>query len=82
MRAHRNTPRRIGFENSQSRELAETENRRARLRELAEPFREHMNPWRASRMGLIDDIIDPAETRPRVIHALEALRRQKRGARK
>ena len=63
------------------RELAESENRRARLLELAEPFREHMNPWRGSRMGLIDDIIDPAETRPRVIQALEALRRQKSGAR-
>ena len=63
------------------RELAESANRRARLLELAEPFREHMNPWRGSRMGLIDDIIDPAETRPRVIQALEALRRQKSGAR-
>ena len=40
-----------------------------------------MNPWRGAQMGAIDDIIDPAETRPRVIAAFEALRRRGRGAR-
>ena len=61
------------------REIAASEDPRRLVRELAEPFRAHMNPWRGSRMALLDDIIDPAETRPRVIRALEALRRRKPG---
>ena len=63
------------------RELAAAENRRQRLDELADPFRRNMNPWRGSRIAAIDDIIDPADTRPRVIQALRALQRNKRRAR-
>lgn len=61
------------------KKLADAENRRQLLDELAEPFREYMNPWRASRIAALDDIIDPADTRPRVIQALAALRRRKNG---
>ena len=63
------------------RALAQADDHRRMLDELAEPFRRNMNPWRGAQMGAIDDIIDPAETRPRVIAAFEALRRRGRGAR-
>ena len=56
------------------KKLAEAENRRQLLDQLAEPFRRNMNPWRGSQIGAIDDIIDPADTRPRVIQAFHALR--------
>ena len=32
-----------------------------------------MNPYIAASLGLIDDVIDPAETRPKIIRALEML---------
>lgn len=32
-----------------------------------------MNPYVAASLGLIDDVIDPAETRPKIIRALEML---------
>ena len=32
-----------------------------------------MNPYIAAARGLIDDVIDPAETRPKIIRALEML---------
>ena len=60
------------------KKLAEIEDRddhRHLLDELAEPFRRNMNPWRGAQMATIDDIIDPVETRPRVIQAFEALAR-------
>ena len=38
-----------------------------------------MNPWRGSQIGAIDDILDPADTRPRVIQALRALQLHKGG---
>ena len=32
------------------------------------------NPYRAADVGQIDEVIEPAETRPRLIRALELLR--------
>ena len=32
-----------------------------------------MNPYVAASRGMIDDVIDPAETRPKVVRALEML---------
>jgi propionyl-CoA carboxylase beta chain len=32
------------------------------------------NPYVAAAQGYIDDVIDPAETRPRIIRALELLK--------
>jgi acetyl-CoA carboxylase carboxyltransferase component len=41
---------------------------------LIEEYRtKFANPYVAARLGLIDDIIDPRETRPRIIRALEML---------
>lgn len=54
-------------------QLAEADDPRALLDELAEPFRKAMNPWRGAAVAGIDDVIEPAETRPRVIRALRAL---------
>ena len=41
---------------------------------LVKEYRERlMNPYAAAGQGLIDDVIDPAETRPRIVKALEML---------
>jgi acetyl-CoA carboxylase carboxyltransferase component len=42
---------------------------------LIKRYREElMHPYYAAERGLVDDLIDPAETRPRLIEALAALR--------
>ena len=33
-----------------------------------------MNPYRAADVGQIDEVIEPRETRPRLVRALEVLR--------
>ena len=48
--------------------------RRAMLEELASPFRAGMSPWRAAHMGVVDNVIDPADTRLMIIRALDAQR--------
>ncbi len=46
----------------------------AKRAELIEEYeRLFMNPYVAASRGLIDDVIDPADTRPKIIHALEML---------
>lgn len=40
---------------------------------VAEYRRKFANPYVAAEMGYLDDVIDPAETRPRLIEALEML---------
>ena len=50
-----------------------------RLAELTEEYREQFaNPYRAADRGFVDDVIDPGETRRRLISDLELLR-NKRG---
>ncbi|WP_028460146.1 acyl-CoA carboxylase subunit beta [Chloroflexus sp. Y-396-1] len=48
----------------------------ARLMEefVAEYRRRYFNPYHAADLGQIDEVIEPAETRPRLIRALEILR--------
>ena len=47
----------------------------ARERELIDYYREQFfNPYRAADVGQIDEVIEPRETRPRLIRALEVLR--------
>lgn len=47
----------------------------ARERELIAYYREQFfNPYRAADVGQIDEVIEPRETRPRLIRALEVLR--------
>ncbi|HHC19396.1 MAG TPA: methylmalonyl-CoA carboxyltransferase, partial [Euryarchaeota archaeon] len=53
--------------------------------EFIEEYRRmYSNPYRAAERGYIDDVIDPAETRPKVYLALEMLKtkREKRPAKK
>jgi acetyl-CoA carboxylase carboxyltransferase component len=44
-------------------------------REFVEQYREaFFNPYRAADLGQIDEVIEPRETRPRLVRALEVLR--------
>jgi propionyl-CoA carboxylase beta chain len=56
------------------RELASASNtekvREARIEEYRDRF---ANPFEAAERGYIDDVIEPHETRPRLIHALRLL---------
>ena len=56
------------------KELAEAPDPEARRRELVEAYRaQFANPYIAAERGYIDDVIEPRETRPRLIAALELL---------
>jgi acetyl-CoA carboxylase carboxyltransferase component len=46
--------------------------------ELVEDYRERFaNPYVAASRGYVDDVIEPHETRPRLINALEVLRNKR-----
>jgi len=45
-----------------------------RERLIAEYTEKYLNPYVAARAGIIDEIIEPAETRPKIISALAAIR--------
>ena len=63
------------------RELAQAADPSARRAELVKEYREaHLNPYGAAEAGLIDDVIDPADTRAVLVRSL-ALLRTKRAAR-
>jgi acetyl-CoA carboxylase carboxyltransferase component len=60
------------------KELAAADDPEARRAELVEEYREQFaNPYVAAARGYIDDVIEPNETRPRVIEALEMLRNKR-----
>src|SRR5581483_8643218 len=54
------------------REIEAADDPNARAAELAESFTGRTAPWEAVRLGYLDEIIDPADTRPTVIRALQA----------
>jgi acetyl-CoA carboxylase carboxyltransferase component len=57
------------------RELAEAADPVARRAELVEEYTERFaNPYAAAERGFIDDVIDPAETRQKLVAGLELLR--------
>jgi acetyl-CoA carboxylase carboxyltransferase component len=57
------------------KEIEEAKDGRKREKELVKEYRERFaNPYIAARMGYLDDVIEPAETRPRVINAFSVLR--------
>ncbi len=57
------------------RDLAEASDPVARRAELIEAYEEtYLNPWEATDRGYVDDVIDPAETRIKLIAGLELLR--------
>jgi acetyl-CoA carboxylase carboxyltransferase component len=60
------------------RELAEAEDPVARRAELVADYSERFaNPYAAARHGYIDDVIEPSETRPRLINALNMLQNKR-----
>lgn len=60
------------------KELAEADDPVARKAELVEQYREHFaNPFIAAELGYIDDVIEPSETRPRLINALHMLQNKR-----
>ena len=57
------------------RELSTAADPEARRAELVEEYTERFtNPYIAAERGLVDDVIDPAQTRVKVIAGLEMLR--------
>jgi acetyl-CoA carboxylase carboxyltransferase component len=59
-------------------ELAATEDPEARKAELVAEYREQFaNPYVAAARGYIDDVIEPHETRPRLIEALTMLQNKR-----
>ncbi|MFW6098138.1 MAG: carboxyl transferase domain-containing protein, partial [Chloroflexota bacterium] len=60
------------------RELEEDDDPVARKEELVQEYRERFaNPFAAARRGYIDDVIEPRETRPRLINALQMLQNKR-----
>ncbi len=56
-------------------ELARAEDSQARRQELVAAYAERFHtPYAAAEMGFVDEIIEPATTRPRLIAALAFLR--------
>jgi propionyl-CoA carboxylase beta chain len=59
-------------------ELNETPDPESRRQQLVEHYREQFaNPYIAAARGYIDDVIEPSETRPRVIEALKMLQNKR-----
>ena len=59
------------------REISQAEDPAAEHARLVQEYREQFaNPYRAAEAGFIDDIIEPRQTRPKLITALGALREQ------
>jgi acetyl-CoA carboxylase carboxyltransferase component len=57
------------------RQISEAEDPDAKREELIEDYEEQFNnPMVAAEMGFIDDVIDPRETRPYLIQALQMIR--------
>jgi acetyl-CoA carboxylase carboxyltransferase component len=60
------------------RELAEAQDAVSRKAELVDEYRERFaNPYVAAQRGYIDDVIEPSETRPRLINALNMLQNKR-----
>ena len=58
--------------------LANSEDPEATRAEKIEEYREKFaNPYVAASLGMVDDVIDPRETRIKIIQSLEMLRNKK-----
>ena len=56
-------------------ELEKAEDQDATYQELVSEYRaKFASPYRAAELGYIDEVIDPADTRPRIIQSLRMLR--------
>jgi propionyl-CoA carboxylase beta chain len=57
------------------RQIQSAPDAEAKRQELIADYREKFsNPYRSAELGYIDDVIDPAETRPKIIEALRMLK--------
>lgn len=57
------------------KEIEESSDPGKRAKELVTDYRERFaNPYIAARMGYLDDVIEPSETRPRIIQSFAVLR--------
>ena len=57
------------------KEIEDSKDPKGREKELVREYRDRFaNPYIAARMGYLDDVIEPSETRPRVINAFTVLR--------
>jgi acetyl-CoA carboxylase carboxyltransferase component len=60
------------------KEMESAVDMQTRKTELVADFRDKFaNPYVAAERGFLDDIIEPSETRPRLINALEMLRNKR-----
>jgi propionyl-CoA carboxylase beta chain len=60
------------------KDIEKAEDRDKKAKELVTEYKEKFaNPYIAAEMGYIDDIIEPQETRPRLIDALKTLRNKR-----
>ncbi len=60
------------------RELAEAEDPDKRREELVAEYKDNFaNPYAAARRGYVDDVIEPSQTRPRLINALHMLQNKR-----
>ncbi len=57
--------------------LPEEEREKQRKKFIEEYKREFLNPYKAAELGLVDDVIDPAYTRQKLVKALEILESKK-----
>jgi len=61
------------------KEIAEAKDPEAKREELVRDYREKFaNPYVAAGRGYVDEVIEPHETRPRLIAALEMLQNKRR----
>ncbi len=61
-----------------SKEISGAGNPQEKARELEEEYKEKFaNPYAAARRGYVDDVIEPRETRYRIIRALEMLKNKR-----
>jgi acetyl-CoA carboxylase carboxyltransferase component len=59
-------------------EIEAAEDKEAKEQEKIAEYRELLyNPYVAARMGYINAVVEPSQTRPRIIDALEALQNKK-----
>ena len=60
------------------REIADADDPEQRRAELISEYEERFNnPYRAAELGLVDEVIEPRQTRPKLIGALEMLRNKR-----
>jgi acetyl-CoA carboxylase carboxyltransferase component len=60
------------------KELAADDDPQALRSKLVDEYREtHANPYVAASYGFVDDVIEPSQSRPRLINALEMLQNKR-----